>query len=156
MILRSGWSELVNQRDMFFGYNATPKAGRATTQPSRATNQPDRSSHQADHDDPQAGRATHQSDRSSHQADRDDPQAGRATHQVDPTSPRAGRAMPGLTADAADWLGRVRGVAGVGTECPSLGKTPLLRAACFPYTSDGIVRQLFFNTEKLKRHTYEP
>ncbi len=100
MILRSGWSELVNQRDMFFGYNAAPKAGRATNQPGRASHD------QADRDDPQAGRGTNQS--------------GRASHQ-------AGRAMPGLTADAADWLGRVRGVAGVGTECPSLGKTAFLR-----------------------------
>jgi kynurenine formamidase len=108
VILRSGWSELVNQRDMFFGYNAaeegrtTPQAGRATSQPGRTTNQP--------------GRATNKPGRASHQADREDPQAGRATYQ-------AGRAMAGLTADAADWLGRVRGVAGVGTECPSLGKT---------------------------------
>jgi kynurenine formamidase len=120
VILRSGWSELVNQRDMFFGYNATPKAGRATAQPSRATNQP--------------RRATNQPGRASHQADRDDPQADRATHQVDRTNPQAGRAMPGLTADAADWLGRVRGVAGVGTECPSLGKTAFLRADDCPYT----------------------
>ena len=124
MILRSGWSELVNQRDKFFGYNAaeegrtTPQAGRATNQPSRAT--------------PQPRRATNQPGRASHQADRDDPQAGRATNQSGRASHQAGRAMPGLTADAADWLGRVRGVAGVGTECPSLGKTPLLRADCSP------------------------
>ncbi len=141
MILRSGWSELVNQRDMFFGHNATPQAGRATTQPSRASNQSGRASHQADRDDPQAGRAN--------------PQAGRATHQVDRTNPQAGRAMPGLTADAADWLGRVRGVAGVGTECPSLGKTALLRADYCPYTMMALSSN-FFYIEKIKRHTFEP
>jgi kynurenine formamidase len=112
VIIRSGWSELVNQRDMFFGYNAAEE-GRAILMAGRATPQPGRASYQADRDDPQADRATHQS--------------GRASHQ-------AGRAMPGLTADAADWLGRVRGVAGVGTECPSLGKTALPRAAWCPYT----------------------
>jgi kynurenine formamidase len=120
VIIRSGWSELVNQRDLFFGYNAAPKAGRANNQPGRATNQPGRASHdQADRDDPQAGRDTNQS--------------GRASHQ-------AGRAMPGLTTEAADWLGRVRGVAGVGTECPSLGKTALPRADS----------QLFFILRNLK------
>ena len=57
MILRSGWSELIGQRDQFFGYYAG----------------------------------------------------------------EAGRAMPGITPEAADWLGRARGVAGLGTECPSIG-----------------------------------
>jgi hypothetical protein len=114
VILRSGWSELVNQRDLFFGYNATPKADRATNQPGRA----------------------------SHQADRDDPQADRANHQVHRTNPQAGRAMPGLTADAADWLGRVRGVAGVGTECPSLGKTERPQSGLLSLHHDGLV-QLF-------------
>jgi kynurenine formamidase len=33
----------------------------------------------------------------------------------------AGRAMPGLTPESAAWLGRARAVAGVGTECPSIG-----------------------------------
>jgi kynurenine formamidase len=120
VIIRSGWSELVNQRDKFFGYNATPVAGRASTQPGRATDQP--------------RRATNQPGRASHQADRDDPQAGRATNQSGRANPQAGRAMPGLTADAADWLGRVRGVAGVGTECPSLGNMALPRADCCHYT----------------------
>jgi kynurenine formamidase len=32
------------------------------------------------------------------------------------------RTMPGITAEAADWLGRARAIAGVGTECPSIGK----------------------------------
>jgi kynurenine formamidase len=36
---------------------------------------------------------------------------------------RAVRSMPGITAEAADWLGRARAIVGVGTECPSIGKS---------------------------------
>ncbi len=139
MILRSGWSELMNQRDKFFGYNAAEE-GHATLMAGRAT--------------PQPGRSTDQTGRASHQAVRDDPQAGRVTNQPGRASHQAGRAMPGLTADAADWLGRVRGVAGVGTECPSLGKTALPRSDYCPYTM--MLSSNIFSIEKLNRHTFEP